>query len=192
MIAGLAPGEWRAIGTLFDSTLLNKGDEITVSFFDEKGALPELACHYEIFSDESGAEKIWPKLVAEYINKHYILIKAGCFFEACDITPGYGENTLYALKSSGLILAEVDIYRKQKEITDQHKHEIKRPAYDYVFPKNRTDYRAGDRVLHPDSGKIYQCKPWPYTEYCRLGDHMNKQYEPGIGENWSLAWCETN
>ena len=60
--------------------------------------------------------------------------------------------------------------------------------YDYVFPQYRSDYRAGDRVYHSKTDAVYMCRPWPYTEFCRLGEHMDEQYEPGLGKNWPLAW----
>lgn len=52
------------------------------------------------------------------------------------------------------------------------------PAY-----RPGTEYQAGDRVTN--GGKIYECKPWPYTGWCGLS---LAHYEPGKGTNWTDAW----
>ena len=48
-------------------------------------------------------------------------------------------------------------------------------------------YSAGTKVLQPKTGHIYQCKAWPFSEFCRVDEH-NTMFEPGVGESWTMAW----
>jgi chitin-binding protein len=61
-------------------------------------------------------------------------------------------------------------------------------AYDHVFPQNLSQYKAGTRVLQSRDGKVYECKPWPYSGYCRQWSAGSNQFEPGIGSAWTSAW----
>lgn len=60
--------------------------------------------------------------------------------------------------------------------------------YDYLYPQSISLYKAGTKVLGSD-GKIYQCKPFPYSGWCTINAH---QYTPGTGSNWSDAWILLN
>jgi len=42
-------------------------------------------------------------------------------------------------------------------------------------------YKAGDQVQN--IGKIYQCKPWPYSGWCQKA-----AYAPGSSYYWTSAW----
>lgn len=57
-------------------------------------------------------------------------------------------------------------------------------AYQFVYPENIKEYKAGTRVLASD-GQIYQCKPFPYSGWCTI---QAPQYTPGTGSDWSDAW----
>lgn len=57
-------------------------------------------------------------------------------------------------------------------------------GYDYVYPDNIKNYKAGTKVLGSDK-KIYQCKPFPYTGWCTI--HA-PQYTPATGSHWRDAW----
>lgn len=59
---------------------------------------------------------------------------------------------------------------------------------DFVFPDSLALYRAGTTVLHPPTGQIYQCKPWPNSGYCAQWNAGSNQYEPGVGSAWQSAW----
>ncbi|WAI83146.1 MULTISPECIES: lytic polysaccharide monooxygenase [Achromobacter] len=52
------------------------------------------------------------------------------------------------------------------------------PAY-----KAGTAYKAHERVTN--LGKVYECKPWPYTNWCGQSPF---HYEPGKGGYWTQAW----
>lgn len=52
------------------------------------------------------------------------------------------------------------------------------PAY-----KAGTAYKALERVTN--LGKVYECKPWPYTNWCGQSPF---HYEPGKGGYWTQAW----
>lgn len=62
--------------------------------------------------------------------------------------------------------------------------------YQFVFPNDLKSYTAGTKVLHPKSGKVYQCKPFPYSGYCIQWSASANQYEPGVGSDWQQAWDE--
>ncbi|AJO80592.1 N-acetylglucosamine-binding protein GbpA [Pseudomonas sp. MRSN 12121] len=59
--------------------------------------------------------------------------------------------------------------------------------YDFVFPKGLSSYKAGTKVLGKD-GKVYECKPFPYSGYCIQWNAGATHYEPGTGSNWQDAW----
>lgn len=61
-------------------------------------------------------------------------------------------------------------------------------AYQYVYPNNIKDYKAGTKVLGRD-GKVYQCKPFPNSGWCTINA---PQYTPATGSNWQDAWIRTN
>ncbi|MFR9718233.1 N-acetylglucosamine-binding protein GbpA [Aeromonas diversa] len=60
--------------------------------------------------------------------------------------------------------------------------------YDYRFPEGLKDYVADTRVLQPKDGRIYRCKPFPYSGYCIQWTSSATHYEPGIGSHWQSAW----
>ena len=60
--------------------------------------------------------------------------------------------------------------------------------YDYLFPQGLSHYKAGIRVLQPLNGRIYECRPWPYSGYCSQWSASANQFEPGVGFAWKQAW----
>jgi len=61
-------------------------------------------------------------------------------------------------------------------------------SYDYVFPTALASYKAGTRVLQPKNGKVYTCKPFPYSGWCTQWSSVSTAYEPGVGSAWQDAW----
>jgi chitin-binding protein len=61
-------------------------------------------------------------------------------------------------------------------------------AYDYIFPASIASYKAGTRVLQQKNGKVYTCKPFPYSGWCTQWSATATNYEPGVGANWQDAW----
>ncbi len=61
-------------------------------------------------------------------------------------------------------------------------------TYDYVFPASISAYKAGTRVLQQKDGKVYTCKPYPYSGWCTVWSASSTQYEPGVGAYWRDAW----
>lgn len=61
-------------------------------------------------------------------------------------------------------------------------------GYDYVFGVSLSSYKAGTKVLQKKNGKVYQCKPWPYSGYCVQWSASATQFEPGVGTHWREAW----
>ncbi|MGL4958468.1 MAG: N-acetylglucosamine-binding protein GbpA, partial [Plesiomonas sp.] len=62
--------------------------------------------------------------------------------------------------------------------------------YDFTFPQSLNTYKAGTTVLQPKTGKVYECKPFPYSGYCIQWNNNATHYEPGVGSNWQDAWIE--
>ncbi|MGL5101781.1 MAG: N-acetylglucosamine-binding protein GbpA [Plesiomonas sp.] len=62
--------------------------------------------------------------------------------------------------------------------------------YDFTFPQSLNTYKAGTTVLQPKTGKVYECKPFPYSGYCIQWNNNAIHYEPGVGSNWQDAWIE--
>ncbi|MDT9001428.1 N-acetylglucosamine-binding protein GbpA [Paucibacter sp. APW11] len=61
-------------------------------------------------------------------------------------------------------------------------------AYDYVFPNGLASYKAGTRVLQNKTGRVYECKPFPYSGWCSQWSANSTAYEPGVGAHWADAW----
>lgn len=61
-------------------------------------------------------------------------------------------------------------------------------AHDFSFPDHRAEYEDGTLVLQPKDGRVYRCKPHPYSEYCKQWSHEESRFEPGVGTNWIAAW----
>ena len=61
---------------------------------------------------------------------------------------------------------------------------------DFTFPDHRSEYKEGTLVLQPTTAKIYRCKGFPYTEFCKQWTHESPIFEPGTGSNWIAAWDE--
>ena len=59
--------------------------------------------------------------------------------------------------------------------------------YDFVFPEGVSNYTAGTKVLAAD-GAVYQCKPFPYSGYCKQWTATATQFAPGTGSDWQMAW----
>lgn len=60
--------------------------------------------------------------------------------------------------------------------------------YGYRFPDGLTAYAAGTRVLQPRDGRVYECRPFPNSGWCRQWSATATQYEPGVGSHWQDAW----
>jgi N-acetylglucosamine-binding protein A len=60
----------------------------------------------------------------------------------------------------------------------------------YVFPSGLAAYKAGTRVEQPKNGKVYECRPFPYSGYCVQYSAGASQFEPGYGSAWREAWIE--
>lgn len=60
--------------------------------------------------------------------------------------------------------------------------------YHFVFPEGLATYEAGTRVLHPQTGEVYECKPFPDSGYCKQYLPTANGFEPGVGHHWQTAW----
>ena len=187
MHSSLACGSWMPIGSLNHHTQLFVGDKVTVTFHDMQGELADLSFTYEIISDEQGEPHNWPRYVAEYINTHIPLVEAGRMTDE-GLIVAYRCNQIYALEGCGISRADL----KFNCIAKCDDLQSVRPAYDYVYPNECGIYNAGVKVLQPKTGLIYKCKPWPFSQYCKVQEEHNPLYEPGVGQSWRLAWLQVS
>lgn len=58
--------------------------------------------------------------------------------------------------------------------------------YDYVYPDGIGSYVPGETVVLGSDGNRYQCKPFPYGDWCNVDSAFH--YAPGTGTNWQDAW----
>lgn len=104
---------------------------------------------------------------------------------ASDLKAGHHQLVVKALpKAGGTVL--------QKTMDLTFKEAPRSGTYDYVFPQGLKSYTAGSRVLQPKSGKVYQCKAFPFSGYCVQWSPSATHYEPAVGSHWRLAWDEVN
>ncbi|MDP2559760.1 N-acetylglucosamine-binding protein GbpA [Psychrobium sp. 1_MG-2023] len=78
------------------------------------------------------------------------------------------------------VLAKGDLPTEPEPITEA----------EYTFPQHLNQYKAGTLIYQPKTNKTYECKPWPYNGYCVQWSESANQYEPGVGQYWSMAWIE--
>jgi len=188
MHTSLACGKWSTIGCLNHHTQLFIGDVVSVTFSDMQGVLVDLSFDYKITSLEQGEPHAWPRLVAEYINVHVPLVSAGRMTKQ-GLVVGYRDNEIFALESSGINKAKVDFHCIAKCDTPA---KCANQAYDFVYPNGGEQYNAGTRVLQPKTGYIYQCKAWPFSQFCRTNNDKDPSFEPGIGKSWAMAWTKVS
>ena len=188
MHTSLACGKWSTIGCLNHHTQLFIGDVVSVTFSDMQGVLVDLSFDYKITSLEQGEPHAWPRLVAEYINVHVPLVSAGRMTKQ-GLVVGYRDNEIFALESSGIYKAKVDFHCIAKCDTPA---KCANQAYDFVYPNGGEQYNAGTRVLQPKTGYIYQCKAWPFSQFCRTNNDKDPSFEPGIGKSWAMAWTKVS
>lgn len=60
----------------------------------------------------------------------------------------------------------------------------------FIFPNSLAAYKAGSLVQQPKNGKVYECRPFPYSGFCGQYSAGASQFEPGYGSNWRDAWIE--
>ncbi|MCW8127221.1 lytic polysaccharide monooxygenase [Microbulbifer halophilus] len=58
--------------------------------------------------------------------------------------------------------------------------------YDHVYPDGVGSYVPGETVVLGSDGNRYQCKPFPYGDWCNVDSTFH--YAPGTGSNWEDAW----
>lgn len=58
--------------------------------------------------------------------------------------------------------------------------------YDYAYPDGIGSYVPGETIVLGSDGNRYQCKPFPYGDWCNVNSPYH--YAPGTGANWEDAW----
>ncbi|MDR7343665.1 chitin-binding protein [Pantoea alhagi] len=128
---------------------------------------------YTKMAVDNADQRVSFKLEGVSANEPYTLSVIGSTAEGKVIQPAPQQFTLQAAAG-----AETD-----KPASDNAK-------YDAIFPNNKASYKAGTLVLQPENGKVYQCKPLPYSGYCSQWSPSARQFEPGVGSSWQMAWIE--
>ena len=59
---------------------------------------------------------------------------------------------------------------------------------DHIFPQGMNMYDAGTKVVHND--RLYECKDFPNSGFCKQWKPTANQYEPGVGFASDLAWTD--
>lgn len=184
MHTSLVCGKWTPIGCLNQDVQLSIGDSVVVTFYDMQGELVDLSFSYEVTVSEQGGPNAWPRLIAEYINVHVPLVSAGRMTDT-GLVVAYRYNQIFALESSGICKADVSFNCLAKRNMSVIENSAE---YDSVYPAGGDNYNAGIKVLQPKTGHIYQCKAWPFSEYCRVNGEQSAMFEPGVGKSWAMAW----
>ena len=78
----------------------------------------------------------------------------------------------------------------QKTYTVDVSKENTNMQYDFIFPESLSSYSANTKVFHNKTGKVYECRPFPYSGYCKQWSKSATQFEPGVGSDWKTAWFE--
>ncbi len=127
--------------------------------------------------DSYGSEKGYVKQMVEDTNQPFSI-------ELNKVQPGAHILKFFATNDSNMAVAEgtVDL---QLEGSDSGGNT---GDYQFVFPENIASYTAGTVVLQPKNGKVYECKPFPYSGYCVQWSRSANAFEPGVGSNWQDAW----
>ena len=105
-----------------------------------------------------------------------------------NVTPGHHMLKYYATNKAGTLFAQdvLDMMLEGEATSgDTGKS-------DFIFPDNLASYKAGTVVLQPKDGKTYECKPFPYSGYCKQYSSTSTQFEPGVGSDWKEAWILKN
>ena len=105
-----------------------------------------------------------------------------------NVTPGHHMLKYYATNKAGTLFAQdvLDMMLEGEATSgDTGKS-------DFIFPDNLASYKAGTVVLQPKDGKTYECKPFPYSGYCKQYSSTSTQFEPGVGSDWKEAWMLKN
>lgn len=119
---------------------------------------------------------------AGFINKIVNNETASFSLAVIDPKAGHHHMILKAVtKQNEIIQQSYDVFLNEEEQVGDA---------DYVFPQGLTDYKAGTLVLQPKTGKVYECKPFPYSGYCVQWNESANVFEPGIGFAWQDAWIE--
>jgi predicted carbohydrate-binding protein with CBM5 and CBM33 domain len=100
-----------------------------------------------------------------------------------NVTAGHHQLKYYATNSEGTLFAQDVI---PVNLSDSASGSAGK--YDYKFPDGIRSYKAGTVVLQPKNGKMYECKPFPYSGYCVQWSKYAVQFEPGVGSHWKEAW----
>ncbi|MFS7185501.1 N-acetylglucosamine-binding protein GbpA [Serratia proteamaculans] len=101
-----------------------------------------------------------------------------------EVTAGHHMLKYFATNKEGQLVKQ-DVINLQIE-------DASSGNYQYSFPEGLDSYTAGTVVLQPKNGKTYQCKPFPYSGYCKQWTGSTTQFEPGVGSNWQEAWVLKN
>ena len=165
---------WNQVGTINPVEDLKPNERARTRVFDKNGENKNLETVLVIKTKEQGQRNEWPKLLAQKINNEHTSLKAGVKNSSNQIIPAPGINIIYGHKDSNILQVEVAI----------DKIPAQPGSYDYVYPNNISQYKAGTKVLASDK-QVYQCKPHPFSGWCTISSH---HYVPGTGSNWEDAW----
>ena len=169
--------------------------------FDVNG----ISHHYQIVDEKVSFDFDFnisqPARITATLSKNYQSIVSNTF----DVEAGASNSSLFFDNATaGHYNLVVSFLAENKTIGEQSFHlnivsEDGTPAEpepipdhnaEFTFPEQLSSYKAGTLVMQPKTGKVYECKPWPYNGYCVQWSESSNQFEPGVGTAWSMAWIE--
>lgn len=123
-----------------------------------------------------GSEKGYVKQTIADTNQPFSIVLK-------DVAPGHHMLKYFATNKEGKLVKQevIDLQLESAGNGGSGEHQ-------YLFPENIDSYVAGTLVLQPKDGKTYECKPFPYSGYCKQWTATTTQFEPGVGSNWQDAW----
>lgn len=104
------PPVWESKGTIYPDTDLSAGDAVQTRVFDTLGERPDLVTRLVIATANDGKAATWAYQLASRINaEQAALLRAGQLDANGNITPVYGQNTIYAQQGSIITRVEIQI-----------------------------------------------------------------------------------
>jgi chitin-binding protein len=103
--------KWKEIGAINPSTTLRPGDSVTVRLFNARGELSGAMPTLLITQAAQGAINVWPRLMAEQINRGDFGLRAGGLDTSDAPRARLGVNPLWVQADSALVRAEIQLIR---------------------------------------------------------------------------------
>ncbi|MDX1979737.1 MAG: lytic polysaccharide monooxygenase [Bryobacteraceae bacterium] len=174
-----APGlVWTQVGRIQAVEDLPVASTVTLRVFDGSGS--DVESHRLVLAAGQTGAADWPFALASFANSRSNVVRAGQQDSGGGIAPvrSAAGNLIYSRQTDYRVA--VDILKPPPVVIE--------PSGVMVYPQGRDGYVAGTVVKATD-GKLYRCRPFPNSGWCRQWDLY---YAPGTGLAWREAWVRVN